>query len=685
MRRSVVAGLLLCGGFGWFVSAGDGFKPGKLTKEEMARLQPGLTLRFHGEGFGHVIDARRVRLAALHVPDGSPASILLPHENFKSATLTGLLKVPIKSDYHFKIVGTGDGLLRINGKDVANIKNGAGKESDALELVKGYNLLYVGYTPPAKGDATVRVYWKGEGFDWEPLPPDVLFSSKEDAELKSATTLREGRLLFATHGCANCHGLPGDLKLDQCQMPELRKQPPSLANAGHRLKYNWMAEWIANPHDLRPDAAMPSLVHDKAALRDADDIAAFLFGLKEGKPFGATKADAQRVSQGKSLFFNLGCVTCHHLQPPSEKDSYGRLSLHLVNAKFATGALEAFLRAPHEHYAWTRMPDFKLSANEAAALAAYLQTEAKGILNEGKRNPGDAQRGAKVFETAGCIQCHTTKAGGTLPKPNVAFPKIPVRGCLAEDAAGRGKAPDFAFADAQRTQLRAFLSAGGLSWKLDPPAEFSTRQVKLLQCNACHNRDGQVSRWYGVLTDEGPGLQPEYLPHLTWTGQKLHPEWTERLLAGTHDHRARPWLKARMPAFPARAKTLAVGLSHEHAYAVHEDPRPKPDAKLADIGQKLLPQQGGFNCVQCHAVGTQKAVAPFEAEGINLADAAVRLRYEYFAHWMLDPTRVDPTTRMTKVTMDGKTTALQDILGGDARKQFDAIWHYMQTLPKADQ
>ena len=71
----------------------------------------------------------------------------------------------------------------------------------------------------------------------------------------------------------------------------------------------------------------------------------------------------------------------------------------------------------------------------------------------------------------------------------------------------------------------------------------------------------------------------------------------------------------------------------------------------------------------------------FEAEGINLVDAALRLRYEFYARWILDPTRVDATTRMTKFTMDGKTTALTDVLDGDARRQFDAIWHYLETLP----
>ena len=54
------------------------FKPGKLTKEEQAALQPGLTLRFYKEPNrrNSSLDARRVRLAALHVPaGGAPQSV----------------------------------------------------------------------------------------------------------------------------------------------------------------------------------------------------------------------------------------------------------------------------------------------------------------------------------------------------------------------------------------------------------------------------------------------------------------------------------------------------------------------------------------------------------------------------------------------------------------------------------
>ena len=104
-------------------------------------------------------------------------------------------------------------------------------------------------------------------------------------------------------------------------------------------------------------------------------------------------------------------------------------------------------------------------------------------------------------------------------------------------------------------------------------------------------------------------------------------------------------------------------------------------SELAEIGKKLLPQMGGLNCVQCHGIGKQPPIAPFEAPGINLLDAAYRVRYGYYQRWMLDPPRVDPTTNMPKLAMDGKTTGIREVFDGDGHRQFEALWHFIQTLP----
>src|SRR5439155_3192818 len=96
---------------GWLANAQQPLKPGKLSKDEISKLQPGLTLRFYTPGNDLALDARRVRLAALHVPEGSPHSALLPPGRFV-ARVAGLLKLDLKGEYTFKLLGSGDAVLR---------------------------------------------------------------------------------------------------------------------------------------------------------------------------------------------------------------------------------------------------------------------------------------------------------------------------------------------------------------------------------------------------------------------------------------------------------------------------------------------------------------------------------------------------------------------------------------------
>ncbi|MBI2808051.1 MAG: c-type cytochrome [Planctomycetes bacterium] len=648
------------------------FKPGKLPPAEVAALKPGLTLRLFAKAAGtKSLDARQVRLAALHVPAGTPPSPFVAAGPFH-ARLSGYLKNRLKGMYSFRLVGSGVATLRINDKTVLTLPRDKDKSVE-IELAKNYNRIEIDCASSAKGESTVRLYWSGEGFGFEPVPPEVLFSRGDDADLVQQTAVREGRELYATHACARCHGLIENLKLPDCQMPEMHARAAQLDDAGHRFQSDWLAAWMLNPRSLRPDATMPRILVGPDAARHARDIAAYLASVKSG-PAPRPLGDAPKASDGEALFRKLACNSCHRFSEPSQKDELGRLSLDHVGAKYQPHALAHFLKEPQKHRPWIRMPDFKLSDAEAGQLEAYLRKESKGKVAVHEK--GDARRGEKLFRGMGCQNCHLV---GAPPKFLVRFGRHDRldQGCLA--AKDHGRAPDFGMTDAQRAGLAAFLKTDGKSLTRETPAEFSRRQVKSLQCNSCHRRDGGTTRWYQVLEEDGK--EPEKLPSLTWAGEKLKPAWTKKLLAGIPDHRARPWIKARMPAFPVRAELLAVGLSHEHGFAIDEDERPKPDPKLAAIGEKLIPQQGGFNCNNCHGIGKQPAIQPFEAPGINLTDAAIRLRYEYYRRWMLRPDRVDVVMRMPIFATDGKTTQIRDVLGGDARLQFDALWHYIQTLP----
>jgi hypothetical protein len=159
----------------------------------------------------------------------------------------------------------------------------------------------------------------------------------------------------------------------------------------------------------------------------------------------------------------------------------------------------------------------------------------------------------------------------------------------------------------------------------------------------------------------------------------------ERLLGGQVAIRPRPHLKTRMPAFPAYATVLARGLAAQHGIRPDRQSESEPDSAESDlaVGYRLTLKDGGLDCRQCHPVGNQPVQGDEKtrlALGINFAHIPGRLRYDFYRRFVLDPPRYDPATRMPKLSIDGSSTGILHIHQGDARRQFDSIWHYLQTI-----
>jgi hypothetical protein len=134
-----------------------------------------------------------------------------------------------------------------------------------------------------------------------------------------------------------------------------------------------------------------------------------------------------------------------------------------------------------------------------------------------------------------------------------------------------------------------------------------------------------------------------------------------------------------MPAFPARAALLSAGLAQEHGCPPKSPPHEKRDEELAAAGSKLSGKSPNesFSCVQCHAVATAPPFAPFEAPAVNFAYSAERLRKDYYHWWVHNPLKIDPQTKMPAFERDDGKTPITSVYEGDARKQFEAVWHYL--------
>jgi mono/diheme cytochrome c family protein len=646
-------------------------RPGRLTQEEERRLVPGLTLMLRQQNQFHALPARL--LAAYFPAEPPPHAQLTPGEYEVHAE--GYLKSPLSGSYRFRINATVEAYLTINDQRV--------NDDPEVRLHKGYNKVRFSARSAAEGPTTFRLIWQSDAFAEEPVPATAWFSLPDEPNGIDLAQMRHARELMEQFQCAKCHEsnhLP----------PSFTGEPtaPSLKELSGRMTERWLTAWLLNPRALRHRAEMPALF-DPESPQDRQavaDLAAYLL-----RPSAASVPETELApdASGEVLYEDLGCIACHRFTRPEEDDAWNRDSLHFTPEKFPGDSLIAYLRQPQRHHRFTRMPDFQLSESEAELLTAFIEQQATGTLKSlPELMQADAGRGRKVFVERRCGQCHgplDPAAKPSDPVPLTAAPLSLKRGCLAESASGRHQAPRFDFADDDREALRQFLSRQQEPLEPLSAAVRSAALVGRLNCTACHHRDQVVSPRGEIIAEESNrGVPAAALPNLTFVGEKLQVDWMRRLFRGEIAQKTRPWLPARMPAFPAYADELARGLAAEHGFSAEPEASATVAAELVEIGRRLTLKDNGLDCRQCHAVAGQQPTGDDKtkiAPGIDFAETKHRLRADFYRRFVLDPPRFDVTIRMPKLALDGKTTQAVNVFDGDAVRQFDALWAYIQSLP----
>lgn len=619
----------------------------------------GLSVAFTG---GNATDHMVWPGVQLHVSPGETASPFLPPGAF-SATWSGFVNSELRAEYTFHVEAAGEVVVEVNGTAVITGKADAAtpQSSPSVKLNKGANPIKVTYKSPATGEAFIRLYWSNGETPRNPIPLTALSHDESDA-LKSAKSVHLGRDTFAEARCVRCHDTGAGSR-----MPELAMDAPAFNGIGARRSFGWMAKWIADPQSMRPGTAMPKVFHGPDAAANAEAVAAYLASLGGTVP----EAKAGDAEAGKGLYEKLLCSACHNPPDGTENDA-AKVSQKQVKAKFKPGALAAFLQKPSEHFAWIRMPDFRLSADEASNLSAFLLAHADAA--EDKAAPDDAalkDKGRKLVETTGCLNCHALDGA----KSSLAAKPLGElgadrwnAGCLADAPAAGSKAPAYTFTAAQKDGLRALAKSDRESLRRHSSAEFLTRQSEALHCAECHGKHEGFPAW-------------ELL------GGKLKTDWAAAFISGRDTRKPRPWLEARMPAFPAYAQHLAEGLSTRHGQPVKVAADTKSVAEDAEKGRKLTSANGGFSCISCHGVADFGATAVFEAPGINLALSFERLQPEYFKRWIRSPLSVDPTTKMPVYFDEQGKSPLPEYYEGDGPKTIQAIWEYLKLgkeMPKPE-
>lgn len=620
---------------------------------------------------GGAKDTRADRLPALLVKAGEAPTPFLAAGEF-GVTWTGKLVLTERLRLVFSFEGEGKATLAIGGEEVLTEEGVLGTAaSKSTRLNRGEHDITITYRSKPDGSGRFRLFWEERGFPKQSVPPTAF-----QAEVP-ADPARLGRQLFAENHCSKCH-------LGANGMEELSEFGPILMASGSRLQEEWLAEWIANPAHFRPDTRMPDLIDESTpeGKQQAADLAAWLMAQKIGEaPPAPDKALARK---GGEHFHRLGCAACHSV--PGGPGDAGRISLNDVGFKFQHGALAGFLKKPDAWYAHTGMPDFALSDAESNEIAAYLLEATAKVERKSSGFPkGDPAKGMEVATALNCASCHagTGLPNATLPNTEAIFAKDWAAGGCVSGKDG-GKVPKLVLSDSEREALIAFSKKGSAPLTRHVPAESTLAKLESLRCTSCHSMDGKSSLLDSVhletksLVAHVQGEQDKVdqsRPHLTFAGEMLHASYLENIINGALPTKPRPWLDMRMPAYHSRANSLAIGLARLHGVEPGKPDAPAPDAALAEIGKKLSGTEG-FGCNTCHAVGDVKATAAFEVEGLNFALAHERLRKEWYIRWMDNPSSVTPSTKMPRYSEDGQSQRPE--LEGDALKQFDAIWNYLQ-------
>ena len=119
---------------------------------------------------------------------------------------------------------------------------------------------------------------------------------------------------------------------------------------------------------------------------------------------------APQFSNAKQLMIENGCYGCHEIKGYTDLPKIGP-QLANISLKTTPTWIYNWVKNPKEYNPHTRMPNFKLSDEEAEAVTAYLvDVSSKSNFSfqsaKGAYAGGNVERGKQVFETVGCQACH---------------------------------------------------------------------------------------------------------------------------------------------------------------------------------------------------------------------------------------------------------------------------------------
>jgi len=224
-------------------------------------------------------------------------------------------------------------------------------------------------------------------------------------------------------------------------------------------------------------------------------------------------------------------------------------------------------------------------------------------------------------------------------------------------------------------------------------AEEALRLVREYNCRGCHVVGASGGSIREIIKDQletsgGDVLQAVALsaPMLynaesrIGEGSRVQSDWLQGFLADP-SNKVRPWLNLRMPTFhftQDQLNTITRGFASMDKVPYPYGTWPEQDATLLAAGHDLFTR---WQCNKCHVVAGKLPDQEPANMAPDLAKVPTRLRPDWLVVWLTDPGHVQPGTRMPMAfPVNPEENAFPDVLGGDQKKQIEAMRQYLLTL-----
>jgi mono/diheme cytochrome c family protein len=467
-----------------------------------------------------------------------------------------------------------------------------------------------------------------------------------------APILSRGRTLMAKSGCYACHAARGH--------EDFRSEAPPLDALSMKTGADWLRRWLSDPKAMDANTSMPNFRLERDEI---EALSHYLFSrpvppeLRHAIETAAAEPAGDAV-RGKTLFAESRCISCHTVDG---KGNGSAPELGKVASRATRAWLLAFLRDPHAFNPQTRMPRYNFSDSDLRDLVSYFEDELRdfdappNVLEPLRVKARLADRGEKLFKTAGCFACHGGVKEGERFGPDLYgvgdrkatsldfgrrsdLPRTLTAWLAAKVTTPRSfasglKMPTFAFdADQQRAVVTALLSmpATPVPEAYRPsvvqqasivPAGLIGTMISRYRCLSCHEIGGR-----GGDISTAP---------LTFEGSKVNRDWLARYLIVPYS--IRPILPERMPILHMTnedAAKLADAIDMLYVDpSIPDDPfagRPQSDHDAAE-GERLYTTLG---CRACHIIGANGGYY-----GPPLTDTRTRLKPGWVFRYLQNPQR----------------------------------------------